>query len=155
MCTALRQWAQATRRVDVESLSVVLVAAAAATTTAATAAVAATTAAAATALALLGLIDLERATIEVGAVQSLHGTRRIGVGHFHKPEPTGAPRLTIGDEGNLVDGSVLGEQGAHRVFGRAEREVANVQLGHFEISGLWARRHITLVLTGLPNYPAV
>jgi hypothetical protein len=110
-----------------------LVAATAATTTATAAAVAAAvataaataTTAAATALTRLGLVDLQAATLEVGAVQRRHGAGGIGIGHFHEAEAAGTTGLTIGDQRDLLDRTMLLEQGADRLFSGREGQISN------------------------------
>jgi hypothetical protein len=103
---------------------------AAATTTAATAvaaavAAAATTTAAAAALTRLGLVDLQATTLKVGAVQRRHGAGGIGIGHFHEAEAPGTTGLTIGDQSDLLDRSMLLEQGADRLFSGREGKISN------------------------------
>ena len=57
------------------------------------------------ALAILRFVDLERAAVEVGAVQRLHGTGCVGVRHLHETEAARATRVAIGDQGDLLDRS--------------------------------------------------
>src|SRR5580700_2623236 len=97
-----------------------LVAATAAATTAATAATVA-----ATALTRLGLVDLQAATLEVGAVQRRHGAGGIGIGHFHEAEAAGTTGLAIGDQRDLLDRTMLLEQGADRLFSCGEGKISN------------------------------
>ena len=87
------------------------------------------------ALAILGLVDLECAAVEIGAIQCLHGTGCIGIGHLHEPEAARASRLTVRDQGDLLDGSVLGKQGAHTLIGSGEGQITNVKFCHCEILG--------------------
>jgi hypothetical protein len=102
------------------------------TTTAATAvaaavatATAATATAAAGALTRLGLVDLQAATFEVGAVQRRHCAGGIGIGHFHEAEAAGTTGLTIGDQRDLLDRTMLLEQGADRLFSCREGKISN------------------------------
>src|SRR5580698_9967252 len=94
-----------------------LVAATAATTTA--------TAATTAALTRLGLVDLKAATLKVGAVQRRHGAGGIGIGHFHEAEATGTTGLAIGDQRDLLDRTMLLEQGADRLFSCGEGKISN------------------------------
>jgi hypothetical protein len=99
---------------------------AAATAVAAAVATAAATAAAATgALTSLGLVDLQAATFEVGAIQRRHGAGGIGIGHFHEAEATGTTGLTVGDKRDLFDRTMLLEQGADRLFSCREGKISN------------------------------
>src|SRR6185437_1503095 len=61
-------------------------------------------------LAILCLVHFECATAELGAVDRLHGARRIRIRHLDEPEAAGLPRVPIADERDFLDGSVLGEQ---------------------------------------------
>src|ERR1700734_1269688 len=94
--------------------------------TAAATTVATTTTTAATALAVLRLVHLQGTAVEVGAVQRLGGAGRIRIRHFHEAEAAGTIRLAIGDQRDLLDGSMLRKQGTHGLIGRGERKVANV-----------------------------
>jgi len=64
------------------------------------------------ALALLSLADFEGATVEVGGVQRLHGSRGVGIRHLNEAETTRATRVTVDDQRHFLDGTVLGKQGA-------------------------------------------
>jgi hypothetical protein len=77
------------------------------------------------ALAILRLIDLESAAIEVGAIQRLNGNGGIGLRHLYEAKAARTTCLTIGNQRDLLDGSVIGKKGTHRLIGRAEGEVAN------------------------------
>jgi len=81
---------------------------------------------AARALALLCLIDLQCTATEVGAVQSLHGTRCIGIRHLHEGEATGTTRVAIIDQRHRFDGSVCCKQGTHAFVSCRERKISNV-----------------------------
>src|SRR5262249_43023549 len=89
-----------------------------------------TIAAATGALAILRFVDLERTPVHVSSIQGLHGSGSIRIGHLHESESSRPARLTIGDQGDLLDGPVLGKNSAYRIFGRRERQIANVQFGH-------------------------
>src|SRR5690348_14462413 len=77
------------------------------------------------------LIDLERATVEIGSVQRLHRTRRIGIRHLDEAEAACAAGIAIGDEGDFLDSSMRGKQSPHAVFGCSKGEISDVELGHF------------------------
>jgi hypothetical protein len=47
--------------------------------------------------AFLRLIDLQRAAVEIRAVQCLHGARRIGGGHLDEAEASCAAGVPIAD----------------------------------------------------------
>jgi hypothetical protein len=87
-------------------------------------------------IAILSLIDLERAAIEVGAVQCLHGTRCVGIRHLDEAEATRPTGVAIRDERNLLDRSMGREQRAHGVFCGGERQIADVKLGHCRVLAL-------------------
>ena len=85
-------------------------------------------------LAVLRFVHLQRAALEVLAVQRLHGARGIRIGHLDEAEAAGTAGVTIVDQGDLVDRAVRGEQLAHGIFGGGKGEVSNVEFGHFEYS---------------------
>jgi hypothetical protein len=85
-----------------------------------------TTTATAGTLTILRLIDLEGAAVKVRAVQRLHGAGRIGIRHLHETETTWASRVTVSDQGDALDGSMLREQSAHRIIGGGKREISNI-----------------------------
>ncbi len=118
----------------------VVTAAAAGTATASTTAAVATTAAAATTteataaaaaaalLALLGLVDAERATIEGPAVHAFDGLGGLFRGaHRHEREAARAARFTVGDEVDIADGSKFLERATDAIGIGVEREISNVQ----------------------------
>ena len=111
---------------------------AAATTTTATtaatvaAAAAVVTAAAATAaaalLALLGLVNAERAPVEGAAVHTLDGLRGLlGGTHGHECKTARAARLTIRDEVDVADRSELLERSTDAISIGVERKITNIQ----------------------------
>ena len=106
-----------------------LVTAAAATTTTTT-----EVAARGAAIALLGFIDLQRATAEVFAIESLHGALGVSTGHLDEAEATGASGLAIVYQGHLVDGAVGSEVGAHLIFGGVKRQISNVKFRHKQLT---------------------
>jgi hypothetical protein len=57
-------------------------------------------------LAVLGLVNLKSAALEVLTVQRLYCAGCIRIRHFHKAETARAPRIAIGDQGNLFDSSM-------------------------------------------------
>jgi len=77
------------------------------------------------ALALLCLIDLQRAALEVDAVERLHGATGIGIGHLDEAEAAQATGLAIGDQGNLIDGAVLREKSTDAIIGSREGKISN------------------------------
>jgi hypothetical protein len=99
------------------------------TTTTATAAVTTAAAAAAAALlALLGLVDAERATIEGAAVHTLYRLRGfLGRTHGHECKAARATRLAIGDEVHVRDSAEFLEGRADAFSIGVERKIANVQ----------------------------
>src|SRR5204863_5347982 len=88
--------------------------------------------AAARPLAILRFVDFEGPTVEVGAVQRLHGARGVGIRHLHEAEAARPTRVAIGDQGDLLDRSVFGKQGADGLVGRGEGEISDIQLGHLQ-----------------------
>ena len=101
---------------------------AAAVATAATAAEATATAAAAARLALLGLVDAERATVEGAAVHALDGLRGLlGRAHGHEREAARAARLAIRDEVDVTDSAEFLEGLADAFSIGVERKIPNVQ----------------------------
>jgi hypothetical protein len=108
-------------------------AAAGTSTTASTGTSAATAAGSAgTALGLgTRLVDIQRASAEVFAIQSGDGLLGFrGIGHFYKCKSAGTAGVAIGDHANLIDLAVGFEQGSQLGFGGAVREVANKKLLH-------------------------
>src|SRR5215469_4985827 len=81
-------------------------------------------------IALLSLVDPQRAAFEVLAVQRLHGAGSIGVRHFHKTETARAPRVAIGDQGDFLDASMRREQSAHTLLSCREGKISDVEFGH-------------------------
>jgi hypothetical protein len=93
-------------------------------------AAAATTAAATAARTILRFVHLQRTAAEVLAVQSLHCLGRITAGHLDKPEATRTSRLAIIYQSDRLDGAMLGEQRAQRIFVRGERKISDIEFGH-------------------------
>jgi len=77
------------------------------------------------ALALLRFIDLERASLEVGAVERLHGATGIRIRHLDETEAAQAPGFPICDQGDFIDGTVLRKKRTDAVIGSREREISN------------------------------
>jgi hypothetical protein len=100
----------------------------AAVATAATGTVATATAAATARLALLGLVDAERATIEGTAIHTFDSLRGLlGGSHRHEREAARTAGLAIRDEVDITDGSELLERGADALSIGVERKISNVQ----------------------------
>ena len=94
--------------------------------------VAARTAPAATrSIAILGLVDLQGTAFKVFAVQRLHRARCIRVRHLDEAEPSWTPRITVSDQGDLLDSAVSREQCTHTLFGCREGKVSDVKFCHF------------------------
>src|SRR6185312_10735279 len=74
-------------------------------------------AATASALTVLSLVDLEGPAVEVAPIERLHGAGGIGVGHLHEAETARTTGFAIGYQGDLFDGSVLGEERTDRIIG--------------------------------------
>ena len=89
---------------------------------------AATTAAAAR--LLLRFVDLQRASVEVLAIQRLHGAGGVGVRHLNKPESARTTGLAIVDQGHFLHRTVRSEQRANAVLGCREGEITNIQFRH-------------------------
>lgn len=114
--------------------------AAATVPTAATAATAVATAATAAAarLALLGLVDAERATVEGLAVHALDRLGGFfGCAHRDEREAARAARFTVTHEVDVADGSKTLERGADAIGGRIEREISNVQTSVHRACSNW------------------
>jgi hypothetical protein len=115
-------------------MTLVVVATATATTAAAstTASSAKTLAAAFRAIGFwFGLIDSQGPATEVGPVQCGNGIRSLsGIRHFDESEAARAPGLTVGDQCDLLHRAMRFEHVAEFGFGRAVRQVANVQIFH-------------------------
>jgi len=101
-----------------------------ASTTTATAATTAepATSAASTVLALFGLIDAERATVEQGAVHLGDGLGGLGRGaHRHEREATGLARFAVRDDVDVGDLPEGGEGSAYGFSSGLEGEVPDVE----------------------------
>ena len=77
------------------------------------------------ALALLSFIDLERATLELGAIERLHGATGIDIRHLDEAKAAQATGFAIGDQGNFIDGTVLRKESTDSVIGGRERKISN------------------------------
>jgi len=86
---------------------------------------AASAATATTALAGLGFVHLEGTAPKVLAIERLHGARSIRVGHFDESKPARAAGITIRDERQRLDRSVLRKQGANSILGRGKGQIAD------------------------------
>ena len=84
------------------------------------------TATAAGTLTLLRLVHLQRPTVEISAIQSLHGTRCIGVRHFDEPEAARTTRVPIRNQRNFLDRTMLREKFVDGLIRGREGEVSNI-----------------------------
>src|ERR1700739_2139337 len=82
------------------------------------------------AAALLGLVDPQRASTQLLAIQVLDGARRVGARHLDEPEATRPAGVAVGDEAYGLDGAVLSEQLADLGVSGGERQVAHIDLRH-------------------------
>ena len=83
--------------------------------------------------ARLGHVDLQRAAAELAIIEPLD--RRLGFGvrrHLDKAEAAGAARVAVGDDGDGLDGSELGEGSLELRLRGVEGQIADVKLvlGH-------------------------
>lgn len=99
-------------------------------TTTAPATAEATTTAATALLAWTRLVDGERTTIEVLAVERLHGGPTGLVVHFDETETTRATGLPVGHEMDAMNLAVRREDVADLVLGGRERKVPDVDADH-------------------------
>jgi hypothetical protein len=77
------------------------------------------------------LVDIQRASAEIFAIQSSDGLLGFcGVGHFYKRKPSGSAGVSIGHQADLIDFAVRFKQGSQFRFRGAVREVANKKLLH-------------------------
>ena len=112
---------------------------AAAASAAAEAAAATTTAAAV--LALLGLVDAERATVEGPAVHTLDRLGGfLGGAHGHEREAARAARFAVRDQVDIADRSEFLERGADAFSIGVERKVSNVQTSVHRLLDLAQKR---------------
>jgi hypothetical protein len=86
----------------------------------------ATVATAARPLPILRFADAKRSTLEVGAVQRLHGTGCVGIRHLYEAEAAWATGVAIGDQGDLLDGSMRGKQRANGLIGGGEGKISDI-----------------------------
>lgn len=120
--------AAAATAVATAAAAVAATAAAATAEAAAAAAEAAAAAAAAALLALLGLVDAERAAIQRAAVHALDGLGGLfGRAHGHERKPTRAAGFTVLHQVDVADRAELLKRGAYAVGGGVEGKVSNVQ----------------------------
>ena len=77
-------------------------------------------------LTILRFADLQRSALQVGAVQRLHGAGCVGIRHLHEAEAARATGVTIGDQGDLLDGSMRGKQGAYDFIGCGEGKISDI-----------------------------
>src|SRR5210317_1953398 len=96
-------------------------------TVAAAATAAAVTAATTATGFVLRLVDLQRTTTHLLAVEGLLGRHRRVVVHLDEAEASGTAGLAVHDQRDRVNLAVGTERFADVIFGRRERQVANVQ----------------------------
>src|SRR5579872_4944862 len=84
-------------------------------------------------LAILCLVNFESPPLHFRAIQRLHGTRGIGVGHLDERETARTSSVTIRDQSNLLYRPMLGKQPTHGFFGSGKRKIADIKLGHCEL----------------------
>jgi hypothetical protein len=77
-------------------------------------------------LPILRFADAKRSTLEVGAVQRLHGTGCVGIRHLYEAEAAWATGVAIGDQGDLLDGSMRGKQRANGLIGGGEGKISDI-----------------------------
>src|SRR5262249_3941907 len=78
-----------------------------------------------------GLVDGQRSSAQIGAVESRNRLVGFtGVGHFNEPETTGAARIPIRHEGDLLDRAVCLEGVSQLCFGCAVGQIPNVKVFH-------------------------
>src|SRR5580698_63964 len=109
-----------------------IVVASAATTTAKTSAAACSTTTAARTIGLwLGLVDGQRASTHIRAVESGDCfVGLFGVSHFHEAKTTRAAGIAVSDERDFFDGSVRFKSVSDFGFGGAVRQISNIQILH-------------------------
>jgi hypothetical protein len=132
--------ATATATLITVAASATAAAATIATATAAAAAIATTTTTtAATRLALLGLVDAERPTIEGLAVHALNRLGRfLGRAHRDKREAAAAAGLAVSHEVDVRDRAELLERSADAIGIGVERKISNVQTSvHLSLLRPW------------------
>jgi hypothetical protein len=101
-------------------------------TTAARTSTASTAGSAGTAIGLgTRLVDVQRASAEVFAIQSGDGLLGFrGVRHLDKRKTSGSAGIAIGHQAHLIDFAVGFKQSAELCFGGAVGEIANKKLLH-------------------------
>jgi hypothetical protein len=77
-------------------------------------------------LPILCFADAKRSTLEVGAVQRLHGTGCVGIRHLYEGEAAWATGVAIGDQGDLLDGAMRGKQRANGLIGGGEGKISDI-----------------------------
>src|SRR5689334_21865313 len=80
--------------------------------------------------ALLSLVDAQRATAELLAIEILDGARCVGARHLDEAETARAAGVAIGDDAHRLDGAMLCEQLTDLGVGSRKRQVAHVNSGH-------------------------
>jgi hypothetical protein len=77
-------------------------------------------------LPILRFADAKRSTLEVGAVQRLHGAGCVGIRHLYEAEAAWPTGVAIGDQGDLLDGSMRGKQRANGLIGGGEGKISDI-----------------------------
>jgi len=107
---------------------------------------AAATSSATTAAALIlgpSFVDDEGATIELLTIQSIDGGRRVVfLRHRHETETTGAASITIGDDSDFFDFTVLAKEVSERFLRGSEVQITHVNFQRTSSSPL------TLTMSG-------
>ena len=83
---------------------------------------------AAAALAGLSFVDLQAATLAVGAVQGLNGLAGAFFIHLHKAEAAGATGFAVLDDVGGSDLAVLGKQGVQISVGGRPGQISNIDV---------------------------
>jgi hypothetical protein len=74
----------------------------------------------------LGLIHRQGTAVEICTVEALDGSFGcLGLRHLHEPEAFGAPRVTVGNDVDLVHRTIGLEELAQVVIRRTKRKVPN------------------------------
>jgi hypothetical protein len=89
-------------------------------------------AAAARALGLgTGFVDIQRATVEIGPVQSGDGFLALGVvGHFDESKAPGLTRIAISDDVYTPNRAIRREKGTDRILRRPKAEISYKDVLH-------------------------
>lgn len=76
-------------------------------------------------------VDVQGATVEIGAVQSKDGSCRLrGIGHLDEAKAAGLPAVAISDDADALYFTVLGESGGQVAFSGSKTQIADEDIGH-------------------------